>query len=241
MNIRLFTIPNLLTCLNLVCGVAAIICAVHREVEYASLLIGISLVADFLDGFMARLLKVSGPVGKELDSLADVISFGAFPGVVMVYLLAESKTEGTFAGEIPWFAWSGLIIAAFSALRLAKFNLDTRQTDCFLGLATPANTIFILSIWIVKDHYPDTMIATFASQIYTLFAIIPIVSYLLISEVKLIAFKFKDLSFANNKFRFILMALCLVLLAVFRVKALPFLVPLYILVSIVGYWGEKDE
>ncbi|MFN0202137.1 MAG: CDP-diacylglycerol--serine O-phosphatidyltransferase [Bacteroidia bacterium] len=233
MNKNLLNLPNLLTSINLVCGVLAIINVVtSANVQLVAILIFTSLVCDFLDGFVARALKINSLIGKELDSLADVVTFGVFPAVLMCKLIGES-TSASFAWNFEsYLPYVGLIIAAFSALRLAKFNLDERQSDCFYGLATPANTIFVLSFWLVKSYHPTSALATFLQNTYLLIGLTLILSYLLISEVKLIAFKFKDFSWEKNKYRFMIMAVSVVLIAILGVLGIPFAMIAYIGISV---------
>ncbi len=238
---QLINIPNLLTCLNLVCGAAAIIATCNRHIESAAFLVCISLIADFLDGFSARLLKISSPVGKELDSLADVVTFGVLPGIVMFFLLAESSSDYEKTGEIPLYAYSGLIIGAFSALRLAKFNLDERQASVFFGLATPANTIFVFSIWLVKYFHPDSLLSGFFASAPVLFLLIPLLSYLLISELKLVAFKFKTLSLKENFWKWAIIGASVLLVLIFQLRGLVFVIPLYIVLSILGEKVSKKK
>lgn len=234
---KLFTIPNLLTCLNLTCGVLAIIGFCTGNQETAPILIGISLVADFLDGFVARLLKINSPIGKELDSLADVVTFGVFPGVVMMYLLAETYPSGDFfkMREIPNLAfWAILWIPAFSALRLAKFNLDERQSDCFYGLNTPATTIFVLSLWLVHHYRPEYLPKENATVFWSLFVLTPILGFLLISELKLLAFKFKNFTWQDNKWRFMVLITAVILIASLGLIGIPLAVISYILISLLS-------
>ncbi len=234
---KLFTLPNLLTCLNLTCGVLAIICFCTSKQEAAPILVAISLVADFLDGFVARALKINSPIGKELDSLADVVTFGVFPGVVMLYLLAETYPSGDFfkLKEIPTLAfWAILWIPSFSALRLAKFNLDERQSDCFFGLNTPANTIFVLSLWLVHHFRPEYLPKENAIAFWGLFALTPILAFLLVSELKLLAFKFKNLSWQDNKYRFLVLIVGGMLIASLGLLGIPLAVVAYILISLLA-------
>lgn len=237
---KLFSIPNLLTCLNLTCGVLAIVFFLKGQKEIAPILICISLAADFLDGFTARLLKISSPIGKELDSLADVVTFGVFPSIVMMYLLAATYPypKGDFDewGDIPGLAfWAIIWIAPFSALRLAKFNLDERQSDCFYGLNTPANTIFILSLWLVHHFCPQYIPERNGIAFWTLFALSPILAFLLISELKLLAFKFKNFTWQDNKWRFMVLIVAIPLIAILGWLGIPLAVISYIIISIIAY------
>lgn len=138
-------IPNAITCCNLLCGCLAIIQATNGNLLWAAYLVGMAAVFDFFDGFAARLLKVSSPIGKDLDSLADMVTFGVVPGIVMFKMirlgLRLDKEGFDLIEENPWITYIVFMIPIFSALRLAKFNHDTRQTEAFIGLPTPANAI----------------------------------------------------------------------------------------------------
>lgn len=192
MTIRKY-IPNTLTCCNLLCGVVAIFAATQQLYALCFLLIIGAAGFDFLDGFSARLLKVSCPMGKELDSLADVVTFGVAPAVLLMKYLHASSPMG-------WFSLIVLLMAAFAALRLAKFNLDLRQLDSFIGLATPANAIFWASLITVLD--------AFVGQIPLWGALILVAMclgscYLLVSEIPFFALKFHNFHWADNRIRYI--------------------------------------
>ena len=200
-----------------------------------------SLLADFLDGFVARLLKVSSPIGKELDSLADMVTFGVVPGFIMGRLIQESMGR-EFIPNVIWHPLTpekpplflfGFIIIILSAVRLARFNLDTRQSDRFIGVPTPANTIFIYSLWLIQYGYKDFWLAPLLENTWVLIAITLISSYWLIVELPLIALKFKNFSVKDNLFRYGLIAACVLGVAIFRVKAIPFLFLFYLLLSII--------
>jgi len=217
MNIKAF-FPNLLTSANLFTGLAGIVMAFTGDYTNSIFFIILAGFFDFLDGFVARLLKVSGDFGKELDSLADIISFGALPSVYM-YLFLENQYQNQY---IPLL---GLMIGVFSALRLAKFNLDDQQSDKFIGLPTPANAIFICTL----GQLPESILQL--SNIGILFTFLS--CYLLISQHELIALKFKGISFIQNIDKYILLIILIVIIVVFQIKSLPILVPIYILTSLV--------
>ena len=190
-------IPNTITCLNLISGCIATYWAFCGIYDIALLFIIIGAVFDFFDGMSARLLNVSSPIGKELDSLADVITFGLAPSV----MLMQSVRLATEQSNYSWGWWSlvFLIMAAFSAFRLAKFNCDTRQTDSFIGLATPANALFWASL---ITTYPD--MASWAMWLpWALLALCLISCYLLVAELPMFSLKFHDMSLQNNRVRYI--------------------------------------
>lgn len=240
-------IPNAITCGNLLCGCLAIVKAFEGDLVWAAYLVGIALVLDFFDGFTARLLKVASPIGKDLDSLADMVTFGVVPGVVMFKMIATARimnlAMSTGAPDMSAVAidssiyfpqYFAFIIPIFSAIRLAKFNNDTRQSDSFIGLPTPANAMFICSIPLIYNlggtHSP---IQLFNENPYVLCLVSCILSLLLVAPLPLIALKFKNFGWADNKMRFILVGLAVLLLAVFQFVGIPLVIILYILLSIV--------
>ncbi len=218
-------IPNAITCANLFSGCIGSIYAFNGDLKTVAFFVILSGVFDFFDGFAARLLNVKSDIGKELDSLADVISFGFLPGLVMYQLLLNSN-----AG---YLAYAGFIIPVFSALRLAKFNIDTRQTEDFIGLNTPMNTFLIISLPYLQDK------TTLINNIYFLLGLILLLSYLLVSDIKLFSMKINNLSWAPNKYKFIFVILSIVLLAFLKFVAIPIILILYILFSQIHFKYSK--
>jgi CDP-diacylglycerol--serine O-phosphatidyltransferase len=175
---------------------------------------------DFFDGFVARLLKVSSPIGKELDSLADMVTFGLLPGLIMYKLIgAHSDSE--------IFPYIGFMIAAFSALRLAVFNIDTRQSDSFIGLNTPANTFFISALPLLPESVTGWLF-----QEWLLILITVLFSFLLVSPLEFFALKFKSYGWKDNKLRFTFLAISVLLLLTIKVAAIPVIILMYIGVSL---------
>jgi CDP-diacylglycerol---serine O-phosphatidyltransferase len=213
-------LPNFLTCCNLICGCFGIVFLLEDRGIPAAYFVWASCVFDFFDGFVARLLKVSSPIGKELDSLADVISFGLLPALVMYKLIGSTTT-------IEWLPYVAFLIAAFSALRLAIFNVDETQTDSFRGLNTPANTLFITSLPLL----PQT-IGSWLYQDWLLVAITIVFSLLMVSRIEIFALKFKNFSWADNKIRFTFLILSVLLIIVFKLTALPLIILLYVGLSL---------
>lgn len=213
-------LPNFLTCCNLICGCFGIVFVLEGRDIPAAYLVWLAGLFDFFDGFVARTLKVSSPIGKELDSLADVVSFGLLPSVVMYKMISES----TDASVLPYI---GFTIAVFSALRLAIFNVDETQTDSFRGLNTPANTIFITSLPLL---YND--VGTWLNNPWVLVAITLLFSFLLVSGIRFFAFKFKNFTWEDNKIRFTFLLLAVLLLATLQVLAIPIIIILYIALSL---------
>ena len=219
-------IPNLLTCANLFSGCIGIVYAFNGDLKMVAFFVIISGIFDFFDGFAARLLHVKSVIGKELDSLADVISFGFLPGVIMFQLLKINSPND-------FLPYAAFIIPVFSALRLAKFNIDTRQTEDFIGLNTPMNTFFIISLPYLLDDI------AWLSNVYVLLGIILVVSYLLVSELKLFSMKINNLQWEPNKYKFIFLIISLVLLAFLKFAALPIILILYILFSQIHFKYSK--
>jgi CDP-diacylglycerol--serine O-phosphatidyltransferase len=219
-------IPNAITCANLFSGCIGIVFAFQGNLEYAAYFVVLSGIFDFFDGMVARWLDVKSAIGKELDSLADMVSFGLLPGVVMYQLLC--KTDPLCFGA-PFIAYLGFIITIFSALRLAKFNIDTRQTEEFFGLNTPTNTFLIVSLpFIIKD-YP------LVGSPILLLAIIIVTSFLLVSEIQLFSLKLSDKSWAKSKFKYIFLIISVILIAVLQFTAVPFILVLYIAMSVLHF------
>jgi CDP-diacylglycerol---serine O-phosphatidyltransferase len=216
-------IPNFLTCCNLLCGCLGIVFLLEGRGVHAAYFVWIACVFDFFDGFAARMLKVSSPIGKELDSLADVVSFGVLPSMVMYKMLADASSSDI----IPFI---GFMIAMFSALRLAIFNVDETQRDSFKGLNTPANTLFITSLPLLHGKVGDWLFLP-----TTLLVITVAFSFLLVSRIEIFALKFKNFSWADNKIRFTFLGLSVLLLLIFQVAAIPLIILLYIGLSL----GEK--
>ncbi|MGB0176864.1 MAG: CDP-diacylglycerol--serine O-phosphatidyltransferase [Owenweeksia sp.] len=224
-------IPNALTLANLACGLLAITSIFSGSFINAAWLVGFSLVFDFLDGFMARLLRVHSELGKQLDSLADLVTFGVAPGFMMFKLFRIAMQGGEPIPEfLPYLA---LLIPLFSALRLAKFNIDTRQAEYFIGLPTPANAIFIFSVaYIALYGSSDTMQDVLLHPLF-LTAITVLTSFLLVAELPLMSLKVKSASWRENRERIILLAGIGLLLVIFRFRALLFIIPLYLILSLI--------
>ncbi|MTI19622.1 CDP-diacylglycerol--serine O-phosphatidyltransferase [Fulvivirga sp. RKSG066] len=212
-------IPNFITSCNLASGCIAITFVFKGELQIAVYLMWLSMVFDFFDGMAARLLKVSSPIGKELDSLADVVSFGVLPATI-IYKLIES-------GEP--LAFVAFLVAVFSALRLAKFNTDENQETDFIGLPTPANALFLSSLVFFKGN------SDFSSFINdpVLIAITVIFSLLLVAPIRLFSLKLKNFSWSDNKIVIIFLILSAGLIVTLGIIGLPFVILLYIALSLV--------
>ncbi len=244
-------IPNAITSGNLFCGCLAIIQIFEGNMIWASYLVGLAAILDFFDGFAARLLKVSSPIGKDLDSLADMVTFGVVPGLMIHRMLDMGFLVNHKAFEVmvtnKWLMFLPLLIPVFSALRLAKFNQDTRQSDSFIGLPTPANAIFICSIplivnWDTHFDLRGDVIIHFLIHPYTLLVFSVVLPLLLIAELPLFSLKFKHFSFKGNELRYVFLGLSLICIALFQYLGLPMIITLYVFLSIFqNVWMKKTS
>ncbi len=232
-------IPNTLTSMNVLCGSIAVVITIHdyKLMPVASLFIGIAAVFDFLDGMSARLLKAYSDMGKELDSLADMISFGMAPGAIMFQLIRLSINKDIPLSDFSMLqliaVFSSMLIVVFSALRLAKFNVDKRQSESFIGLATPANAILIASLPLITEFNAELFLNKWIANSYFLLILTIIQSFLLVSELPMFSLKFKNLKFAQNKIRFIFLSLSLVWIILFKLVSFPFIIITYTILSLV--------
>ena len=232
-------LPNALTCLNLLCGCLAltfIFSSRPNGLMLGAYLIGIAAVADFFDGLLARALRVSSPIGKDLDSLADMVSFGIVPGAVLHQLLTAALATTTLP---PWLAYAAFVVSIFSALRLAKFNNDTRQTNSFIGLPTPACTLVVVALPLILAN--DSFgLAGIILNPWLLLGLSVLLSGLLVAELPLFALKFKNLQWVGNRRRFIFVALALGLVGWLRAAGVPLAVLLYVLLSVPGRVRSRE-
>lgn len=233
-------IPNAITLINLFCGCCAIVAILYDQVEWCLLLLAFGILADYLDGAMAALLKVKSLLGKELDSLADMVTFGLLPGSMLYYLLAQQETGAMETPQLIWRITPVFVLTLFSALRLAKFNLDTRQTEYFLGLPTPSSTIFVAGLLAVS-HYNSFGLGAYVIQTWFIFVVVAILSWLLISEVPMFNLKFSSFRWSGNEIKFIFAAIALLLIAVLGIAAPASIVFLYILYNLGRYWFQPKS
>lgn len=280
----MFNIPNLFTAANMLCGFVSIILALFGRIDLAPLFILAAVVFDFLDGFIARKMNLQGELGKQLDSLADMVTFGIAPGIIMLVMIVIgidfsallSKESGTnfqntelsyysfiqiwdwiqaliygvpndFDASIKYLPFTALIIPFFAMFRLAKFNLDKRQSDRFRGVPTPLNTIFFLFFplyfslnlnqW---EHQEKWILMLF--DCYTLSAITVLFSVLMVTDIPLISLKFKTWTWNENKFRYILVGSPLIIIPLFWIWAILIIVFLYLFLSLIeNYQLKKYE
>lgn len=226
-------IPNFITSLNLFSGCIGIIFAFNGELKTAAYFVILSAVFDFFDGMVARLLNVKSDIGKELDSLADMVSFGFLPGMVMFQLMTQSIGETASNTPLSYLPYMAFLITVFSALRLAKFNIDTRQSVDFIGLNTPTNTLFIVSLAFIQSDYPAIIGST-----PLLIGITLLTSYLLVGEFKLFSLKLGSTSWALNKYRYLFLICAGILILTLQFAAIPFVLILYIGFSLLHFKTE---
>lgn len=227
-NAIIRNIPNTITSCNLFCGCIASYWAFQGNYKLALLFIILGAVFDFFDGMTARLLHVSSPIGKELDSLADDVTFGLAPAAIVFSLFKEVHYPAFLAPIADIMPYAAFLIAVFSALRLAKFNLDERQTSSFIGMPTPANALFWGSLT-VGAH--DFLTSTSFNAIYLLILVI-IMSLLLVAELSMFSLKFKNLSWQQNKVSYIFLIVSIPLLIIFQLSGFAAVILWYIVLSV---------
>lgn len=220
-------IPNLITLLNLLCGCIAIVFASHGHFEMTFYFVCGGIFLDFFDGFFARLFKVSSPLGLQLDSLADMVTSGVTPGFVMFHMMSNNNS-------VHWlFPYLGFLITLGSCYRLANFNIDTRQTDSFIGLPTPGNALFILSLPLVLEHTDSLLLLELLVNPWVLLGISVFSAFMLNAEIPLFSLKVKKMGFKGNELSIFFLLYCLLLLVLFTYAALPLIILSYILLSVI--------
>lgn len=223
-------IPNSFTCCNLIAGCIAISFAYNGNIKTAFLYVLLGAIFDFFDGMVARLLNVSSPIGKELDSLADNITFGVVPSMMIFYELHQLNCPDFLEPIENILPYTAFLIAAFSALRLAKFNIDKRQTNSFIGLPTPANALFWGGLLLLQSNYKDT------EAFYIMIIILVFLSsYLLISEIHMFSLKFKKINWKENRFCLFFLFTAVLLLFILSLPAFAIIICWYVILS----WIKK--
>ncbi|WP_242155104.1 CDP-alcohol phosphatidyltransferase family protein [Aestuariivivens sediminis] len=237
-------IPNAFTLLNLLCGSIGVIYAVNGNFVAAGLFVFLGIFFDFFDGFAARKLEVQSDLGLQLDSLADMVTSGLVPGIVMYKLLelavvdwVEVDLSENFG--LPGLPLLGLLIPLASAYRLAHFNIDTEQQSYFKGLPTPANALFILSLALILEFQNNDAMNAIILNKWFLMTVTLLSCYLLNSGIKLFALKFKDYRFKGNATRYIFIMLCIILLILLQFSAIPLLILLYIAMSVLDNYSSN--
>ncbi|WP_396181779.1 CDP-alcohol phosphatidyltransferase family protein [Flavobacterium sp.] len=233
-------IPNAITLLNLLAGLLALIHVFNGNYNEAFSLVCLGIFFDYWDGFFARIWKVQSPIGLQLDSLADMVTSGVVPGFVMYKMLADIQenqsqynlTEDTYyMGIVPYL---GFLITLASCYRLAKFNVDTRQTDSFIGLPTPANALLIMSIPMIQFHSEFEWLVDFLSNPFVLVGVTVLSSYLLNAEIPLFSLKVKSFSWEKYKMQVVFIIISVILIAILEFIAIPIIILFYVILSVVN-------
>jgi CDP-diacylglycerol--serine O-phosphatidyltransferase len=224
-------IPNFITSLNLVSGFIAIIFAANGNLVTASWFILAAMIFDFLDGFSARLLKAYSDIGKELDSLADVVSFGVAPGIIIYHLLSNSIPGSDHDFRLILVMLIAAIMPVCGAIRLAIFNLDSTQATTFRGLPIPANALAVISVVLAGHYSSSPLFVSFMATPSLIIIFTVLLSLLMVTRIPLLSLKVKNLKFKGNEGRYILIALVIINFAIFGAMALPLIIPLYIISS----------
>jgi len=237
-----FWVPNAITAMNLMCGSLSVFFAVDGQLGWASVFIFAAAVFDFLDGFSARLLKAYSVIGKELDSLADMVSFGLAPAAIvftMIELTLFGKNQPIQDIEANFSQWvllfSSLVIPVAGAFRLAKFNTDDRQSEQFLGMPIPANAIFFASLALILELGTKAAIVPFILNKYTLLLSIFACSFLMVSELPMFNLKFKNLKLKENALRYFFLGVTLLMLIFLQLYALPLIIIWYVILSVISH------
>ena len=231
-------IPNLITLLNLLSGIFAILYVAEGQLTMASWMIFLAALLDFFDGFSARLLNAYSPLGAQLDSLADVVSFGVAPALILFSLIKISHGLPVLMwgnqNVIPYVA---LLVPLFTALRLAKFNIDERQTDSFIGLPSPASGLLLASLPLVREqlYASQSLFYMVVTNTYFYLGLAVVLSLLMVSELPLFGLKFKSFKLKGNEIRFFFLAATVVMLITMQFVAIPFVVLSYLLLSLIVY------
>ena len=237
-------IPNIITLGNLFSGTVAVIFAVEGDYEIAALLVCIGIVLDFFDGFVARLLNVSGELGKQLDSLADMVTSGVVPGVIIYKLLGNNLTNKPNimdnAMQVLDLPLIGLLLTLAAGFRLAKFNIDTRQTDSFIGLPTPAMSLFIVSLPLILKYTEIDFVENLIKNNYFLISLIGVLSYLMNAELPLFSLKFKEYSVKNNLMKYLFLIASLLMIIFLQYVSIPLIIILYVILSVINNYGKKE-
>lgn len=239
-------VPNFITSLNILCGSIAILFAVSGDLILASLFVFLGIFFDFFDGLAARLLNAQSEVGLQLDSLADVITSGVAPGVVMFQLMNMAfvgrmqtltevfSSEGWNVGPYNYLPLIGLLLIVGAAYRLAKFNVDTRQTSGFIGLPTPANALLVLSLPLILEYQYSELAESIILNPWVLIGLTILGCILMNAEIPLFALKFKTWDFKSNSIRYIFLILCVLLLVLLKFVGIPIIILLYIVLSLIS-------
>ena len=249
-------IPNLLTLLNLLSGTIAVYFAAKEQLVIAAFFVFLGVFFDFFDGFAARLLNVQGELGKQLDSLADVVTSGVVPGIVLFQLINNSLSKGSWGlgskliqdyvtkdyfNSTFLISIIGLLFTLGAAYRLAKFNIDERQTSLFIGLPTPAAALVVLSLPLILNYSTNQLATDLIQNVWFLIGLTILLCYVMNAEILLFSLKFKEFSWKTNKVKFIFILLTALLSILFKFIAIPMVILLYVLLSTIENKFMKDK
>lgn len=223
-------VPNAITCANLFSGCLGIVFAFQGNLLYAAYALFLAAVFDFFDGFASRMLQSFSGIGKDLDSLADMVSFGVLPSVIIYELFLQAPQIEHVS---PYLNYIAFLIPVFSALRLAKFNIDERQAEIFIGLPTPANAILIASLPLILQQH--TAFSTYILNPYGLSCFVLIMCALLVAEIPLMSLKFKNTDVHNNIYRYLLLSISVISIVIFKFVAVPVILFMYITLSVIQF------
>lgn len=221
-------IPNLFTLGNLLSGTLAILYVVEDDFKMAAFMVILGIVFDFFDGFLARLLGVSGELGKQLDSLADMVTSGVVPGILMLKLIPLSTN---FSASYGYLSYLGLLLTLAAAYRLAKFNIDTRQSDSFIGLPTPAMSLFVVSLPLIKMNTGSQMVLDMLNNQYVLIGITLVLAVIMNIELRLFSLKMKNYGLKDNWIKYLFLVVSVLLIVTLHYLSVPLIIILYVLVS----------
>ena len=230
-------VPNSITLLNLFCGCIAVVMVANNDFQLAFFFVCLGIFFDFFDGFFARKFKVSSPLGLQLDSLADMVTSGVVPGFVMYKLMSHLDSFGA-ESYIPYL---GFIITLGACYRLANFNIDERQTDSFIGLPTPANALFIMSLPLINVAFYDDNFSGIIFNKWFLIVLTLLSAYIMNAEIPLFSLKIKNFSFSKYKLQIGFLVASILLLIFFQYLGIPIVILLYILLSIINNLGISNK
>ena len=234
-------IPNILTLGNLLCGTTATIYAIYEDFNSAAVFVLIGILLDFFDGFVARLLKVSADLGKQLDSLADMVTSGVVPGLIMFQLINANSEISSINNEFLLNgSLFGLVLTLGACYRLAKFNLDTRQSDSFIGLPTPAMCLFVISLPLIQENSNLHVVENLLESNYFLIGITLLLTFLMNAEISLFSLKFKEYSFAKNYIKYVFIIVSILMIIGLQYISIPLIILLYVIISLLQNYKTKE-
>lgn len=240
MNLRKH-IPNLFTLGNLLCGTLAVMAAVNKYYEATAFLVVLGIFFDFLDGFLARILKVQGELGKQLDSLADMVTSGVVPGLLMFAFYEDAFNASENASDMMiYFVFASFLLTLSAAYRLAKFNIDDKQSDSFIGLPTPAMSLFVISLPIIHATTEIEFVKELMYNNYFLIGVMLILSVLMNARIPLFSLKFKSFGIQKNLIKYIFLLISAALIVTLHYLSVPLIIMLYVLLSIVNNSSRKS-